>query len=209
MNIKYSLIYKARWLDILMIMVACLALYNLPKTETTCYQWRASHDNWSCYANKSASKYISKVWIMQIIKNLHIARHVAMASSSLRVTYAYACMESFLTAPRGKLSRGFGIEWIPEKKEGKQFQLNIHWLILWIFPDRGRNYSCSPNESEEQGWKIFFLSGNLGWSLEIFCKICNVTVTKITKQMHNYCIFCTLAITGFRLVFVCSYCTSQ
>jgi hypothetical protein len=29
-------------------------------------QWQASHDNWSCYANKPAS-----IWIMQIIKNLH------------------------------------------------------------------------------------------------------------------------------------------
>ena len=57
-----------------------------------------------------------------------------------------------------------------------------------------------------QGWKnYFFLSGNLGRRLEIFCKICNVTITKITKQMHNYCIICTLVIIGFRLVFVCLY----
>ena len=56
-----------------------------------------------------------------------------------------------------------------------------------------------------RGGKNFFLSGNLDRSLEIFGKICNVTVTKITKQMHNYCIICTLVIIGFRLVFVCSY----
>jgi hypothetical protein len=57
-----------------------------------------------------------------------------------------------------------------------------------------------------RGGKIFFLSGNLGRSLEIFCKICNVTITNITKQMHNYCIICTLVIIGLnRLVFVCLY----
>jgi hypothetical protein len=47
-----------------------------------------------------------------------------------------------------------------------------------------------------RGGKNCFLSGNLGRRLEIFCKICNVsvTITKITKQMHNYCIICTLVI---------------
>ena len=49
-----------------------------------------------------------------------------------------------------------------------------------------------------RGGKNIFLSGNLGRRLEIFCKICNVTITKITKQMHNYCIICTLVIIGFR-----------
>ena len=60
-------------------------------------------------------------------------------------------------------------------------------------------------EHTGQGWENNFLSGNLGRRLEIFCKICNVTITKITKQMHNYCIICTLVIIGYRLVFVCSY----
>jgi hypothetical protein len=49
-----------------------------------------------------------------------------------------------------------------------------------------------------RGGKFFFLSGNLGRRLEIFCKIYNVTITKIRTQMHNYCIICTLVI-------VCSY----
>jgi hypothetical protein len=31
------------------------------------------------------------------------------------------------------------------------------------------------------GWNIFFISGNLGQRLEIFCEIWNVTITKITK----------------------------
>jgi hypothetical protein len=56
-----------------------------------------------------------------------------------------------------------------------------------------------------RGGKKIFLSENLGRRLEIFCKICNVTITKITKQMHNYCIICILVIVGSRLVFVCSY----
>ena len=33
--------------------------------------------------------------------------------------------------------------------------------------------------------KFFFLSGNLDQGLEIFCEICNVTITKLTKQTIN------------------------
>jgi hypothetical protein len=35
-----------------------------------------------------------------------------------------------------------------------------------------------------RGGKKKFLSGNMGRKLEIFCKICNVTITKITKQLN-------------------------
>ena len=35
-----------------------------------------------------------------------------------------------------------------------------------------------------RGGKNFFLSGNLGRRLEVFCKISNVTITKI--QCYNY-----------------------
>ena len=40
-------------------------------------------------------------------------------------------------------------------------------------------------ECPPRGRKCFFLSGNLGRRLEIFCKICNVTIAKITKQIHT------------------------
>ena len=55
----------------------------------------------------------------------------------------------------------------------------------------------------QRGENFFFLSGNLGQRLEIFCVICNITILK-TKQMHKYCIICTSVIMGFRLVF-CHY----
>jgi hypothetical protein len=62
-----------------------------------------------------------------------------------------------------------------------------------------QNSYCDP------GVETFFFFLGTCRSLEIFCKIRNVTITKITKQMHNYCIICTLVIIGFRLVLVCLY----
>ena len=68
--------------------------------------------------------------------------------------------------------------------------------MLCLRPNKSLIGKC--NFDTSGGGKFFFLSGNLGRRLEIFSKICNVTITKITKQMHNYCIICTLVIIGFR-----------
>jgi hypothetical protein len=60
-------------------------------------------------------------------------------------------------------------------------------------------------QHQSPGVETFFSFWEPGLKARNFCKICNVTITKITKQMHNYCIICTLVIIGFRQVFVCLY----
>jgi hypothetical protein len=58
---------------------------------------------------------------------------------------------------------------------------NIHKLKQEEF----KYFFTNSRTFKARGGKICFLSGNLGRRLEIFCKICNVTITKITKQMHT------------------------
>ena len=40
-----------------------------------------------------------------------------------------------------------------------------------------------------RGGKKFFLSGNLGQRLEIFCKICNITIRKKQNKCINIVLF--------------------
>jgi hypothetical protein len=58
-----------------------------------------------------------------------------------------------------------------------------HEKINGSYVKKAEENACQPQPASvsARAGKIFFLSGNLGQRLEIFCEICNVTITKLQK----------------------------